>query len=297
VLPTFIIAGGPKCGTTALWKYLNEHPEIYLADWKEPKFFTICENDLGNNIRKPGPNRIPNYKKGLEWYMNLFDCDQNTKAIGEASTAYLSMPDSPFLIKKHLPDVKIIIILRDPVHRMFSHYWHNFKRGVKLPKFEEMVKNNHSGYKYYEYVSHYKQHLDRYLDVFDADQLKILIFEDLKNDPDSVYKEIFKFLNVEDGFVPESNQKEVNPYTIPRFMLIERVILITRFMKISQMIPKGLKKYLIKIRDEISKMNRQKSKYPKLSNDLYNKLIIRFEEDIQYVEKLLNRNLDIWRTP
>lgn len=295
MLPNFIIAGGPKCGTTALWKYLNKHPEICLSEWKEPKFFTQCENNLGNNIIKPGPNRIPNYHKGLDWYKKLFDCETNAKMIGEASTTYMSMPDSPFLIAKHIPDVKLIFVLRDPVHRMYSHYWHNFKRGIKLPKFEEMVASNHSGFKYYEYVSHYKQHLERYFSVFEPEQIKIILFDDLKNRSENVYSDLFDFLDVDTTFIPDNIENEVNPYTIPKFMMIERIIIKTRFMKISQKIPKSLKKVLVYIREIVSSINREVGKYPEISPDLYKKLCPRFEEDICYLENKLNRSLEIWQ--
>ena len=128
MLPTFIIAGAGKSGTTALWAYLNQHPEICMSRIKEPMFFT---NLLG--YRQGGSIEAPvyegRYKSGLEWYEKLFAKCCQKRALGEASTAYMYAKDAAGLIKKTLPEVKLIFLLRNPVDRLYSNYWQERKYG------------------------------------------------------------------------------------------------------------------------------------------------------------------------
>ena len=158
-LPTFIIAGAPKCGTTALWNYLNEHPEVCMARIKEPRFFSQMPGELDKKTIGSGPLRSGYFNRGINWYQSLFDSCQQLKARGEASTYYFSAIDSPILIESLIPKVRLIFILRDPVKRLYSHYWQEYKLGLGMPSFEDMVRDNHPRFQYYSYVSSYKINL------------------------------------------------------------------------------------------------------------------------------------------
>ena len=120
-MPNFLIIGAPKSGTTSLYQYLKQHPQIYLPDKKEPHFFSFEGRTQGFN----GPGQADFMKKRItkiEDYIKLFENVNDELAIGEASTSYLYIPEAVERIKKYVPEVKIITIIRHPAERAFSDY-------------------------------------------------------------------------------------------------------------------------------------------------------------------------------
>jgi len=132
--PNFFIVGAPRAGTSSLWEYLKAHDEIFMSTLKEPNFF---HNVLLKN--KPQYS-ISNKKK----YLNLFKDVKNEKAIGEASTTYLHDPDSAQLIHAVVPKARIIIILRNPIDRAFSHYSFHVKLGIQQIPFDKVIRKDTS---------------------------------------------------------------------------------------------------------------------------------------------------------
>src|SRR5680860_1100775 len=120
-LPTFLIAGGMRCGTTSLNAYLREHPEVSVGQPKEVHFFD------------------QNYERGIDWYLQHFPGSDNSKAVGEATPAYLYYPEIAERIATTLPDVRILVLLRDPVDRAHSHYWHNRSVGREKLNFADAI--------------------------------------------------------------------------------------------------------------------------------------------------------------
>ncbi|MEQ8530676.1 MAG: sulfotransferase domain-containing protein, partial [Imperialibacter sp.] len=128
--PDFIIAGAPKCGTTALYAILNQHPLISMSKVKEPVFFSRTPGVVKSNLAEYGPNLSGRFDYGMSWYSSLFEKGPN-KIFGEASTLYFINDDSPKLIFDHAPKVKFIFMVRDPVERIYSHYWQDMKLGFE----------------------------------------------------------------------------------------------------------------------------------------------------------------------
>ena len=120
----FFIVGAPKAGTTSLYHYLNEHPEISMSSQKEPDYFS--DADIQNEGMYYGKNRIDTIKK----YHSLFDDNSESKLKGEASVSYLFYKNVPQKIKAYNPDSKIIIMLRNPIERAFSHYLMDYRLGL-----------------------------------------------------------------------------------------------------------------------------------------------------------------------
>ncbi len=205
-LPNFFIVGAAKAGTTSLWRYLLQHPEIYMPSdimFKEPAFFSNIKG--GNN---------------LDQYKSLFSGVRNERMIGEASTAYLTSPESPARIVTMIPDAKIIIMLRNPIDRAHSLYnWMACNGYEPIESFEEALKIEQSDrygntnflkfnpeyyYNYlYFYSGLYSQQIKRYLDLFNKKQIHFIIFENFKSDINNAIQEVYKFLNVDDTFLPE----------------------------------------------------------------------------------------------
>ena len=122
-LPTFLILGAQKCGTTSLHSLLAQHPEICMSEPKETNFFNI------------------HFDRGLEYYREtFFNSWKGHKAVGEASPSYFFLPYVPERIAAALPGVKMMVILRDPVKRAFSHWWMKTTFGDESLGFREAIK-------------------------------------------------------------------------------------------------------------------------------------------------------------
>ena len=224
-LPSFIIIGAQKCGTTSLYKYMVEHPQILPAVRKELHFF--------NWVSKPG-----NKKKaeGVDWYLSQFPKIPNGKNLitGEATPTYLVDPHTPQRMFKLLPDVKLIVLLRNPVDRAVSHYHHNrrmskqreplpFEKAIakeserlKLEKEKLISDENYRSlfHRYYSYLERgvYIEQLERWMSIFPREQFLILKSEDFYENPDVTLQEVFEFLGLSNYQV--ANKKKYNqlPY-------------------------------------------------------------------------------------
>jgi hypothetical protein len=184
-LPNFLIIGASKCGTTSLWTYLNRHPDLFLADPKEPMFF----------------NWEAHYDQGVDWYSNLFADAGNKQAIGEATTSYTYAPHSPDVPQRmhHLiPDCRLIYMVRPPVARTYSHYLQELQVRVWAPEgelgtFESAIKMCPMLID----AGMYLKQIEHFLRFYRRDQIKVLLLEDLKRDPTRLLNEVQEFLDLE----------------------------------------------------------------------------------------------------
>jgi hypothetical protein len=224
-LPNFILVGAGKAGTTSLYSYLAQHPQIYMSPTKDPRYFsseyytTFNRNAIGHQYREEGMS--------IEEYEALFSGVTDEIAVGEASTEYLFFEKTAERIKNTIPDAKIIIILRDPVERAFSAYCYHVRDGRETLSFEESLEREPSrenekwqvGWFYKRGGLYYKQ-VKRYLEMFDWSRVKLILWEDLNQSPQKVYTDIFDFLQVNTAFVP--NLSRANQSLTPRSQFINR---------------------------------------------------------------------------
>ena len=222
--PNFFIVGAGKSGTTSLWVYLTQHPEVYMHPTiKEPSFFcNLCGC------------------RDFDAYLRLFADVQEEKAVGEASHAYLTSPESAAWIQKVYPEAKIIITLRNPVDRAYSLYnwmiregyeWvYPFEKALVAEKdriADEYFKYNNPQY-YYNYLYFnsglYAEQINRYLELFSKKQILFILFEDLKTNPVSTTKQVYEFLGVDSSFVPkiEIHNSSRTPFSIPAQYFIKQ---------------------------------------------------------------------------
>lgn len=192
--PNFFIVGAPKAGTTSLHDYLNQHPRIFLPIIKEIHYFDISDTKLGEKVQKirTGDN-----------YNNLFQPLKSEVAIGESTSSYLADPMSPHYIHKIVPNARIIISLRDPVERVYSHYLHRANLDSSINSFTDFIKNHlfnlEKGLMTGNILnqSMFSDQIKRYLDEFGKEKVKILIFEEwIKNIKETI-EDLEKFLGVE----------------------------------------------------------------------------------------------------
>lgn len=201
MLPNFLIIGAARTGTTSLYQNLQSHSEIYLPKSKrpEPHFFF----------------REASFAKGLDWYeRTYFDAWAGEKAVGEASTSYFFGEETPTRIAESLPGCRFILMLRDPVQRAFSNYWHSVKAGLETLSFAEAIeaedertaalKGTDMGEtRPFSYLarSRYGEQMARWLSVFGPEHFCVLLFDDYVRDTASCLRQIAHFLGVaEDGF-------------------------------------------------------------------------------------------------
>ncbi|MBW8049686.1 MAG: sulfotransferase domain-containing protein [Cytophagales bacterium] len=289
MLPNFFIVGAPKAATTFLYHHLNQHPEIYMSREKEPNYFSfeeISEQNLFHYYNKKG-------FKTLEEYEILFNNVKNEKAIGEASVSYLFYPKVPQKIHQLVSNAKIIIILRDPIDRGFSHYLMDYRLGLVHLTFEEIVfqRVRHEKLPIYhqQYIElgFYYEQVKRYLDTFGLENVKVFFQEDLKKDTEKVLTSLFTFLGVNPNFRSNFEEKQ-NVFEIPKNDIIQYFYNIRKLRKALKSI---MPKFLI---SQAKVLLFHKGKKAQLNNATKTYLKFFYREDINKLAKLLNRNLKNW---
>jgi hypothetical protein len=204
MLPNFLIIGSQKAGTTTLFHILKQHPEVYMSKKKEINFF--FHEGLFN--------------KGIMYYETFFqNLPLDKQIVGEASPGYLCHPESPIRIHKFLPNVKLLITVRNPIERAYSQYWDNRRRLSESLTFHETIDkylddSYEPGKIGYFSRGVYIKYINTYLEYFTHEQIKVMLFEDLITDPSGFYREIFRFLNVKPDFRIDDISKTYNPSSL-----------------------------------------------------------------------------------
>ena len=191
-LPSFLVIGAMKAGTTSLWHYLRSHPQVFMPDVKEVMFFDPRHN----------------WDRGVAWYEGQFQgaTDRQT-TLGEASTSYTKFPvvrDVPARIARVLPDVRLLYVLRHPIERMQSHYLYALSRGKERRPIERAFAEDPT----YLDVSRYGFQLEQYVPYFSAEQFLFVDSRDLAGKRVETLRTIFGFLGIDDGWVPPIVDRE-----------------------------------------------------------------------------------------
>lgn len=298
-MPNFLIIGAPKAGTTALYHYLSQHPEIYMSPVKEPNFFAFEGQQpdfIGTGDKLAGTNKsIVN----LEDYQALFNGVTQEKAIGEASTLYLYIPNTAQRIKHYVPDAKLIAILRHPVDRAYSHFLNLRRDGREwvtdftqaLAEEPNRIRDRWSPAWHYKQVSLYARQIERYFETFEPQHIKIYLYEEWREEPKEIIREILQFLEVDDTWLPDMAEK----HNVSSF--VQKNKNIYDFLNQENLIKSVLRKIIpAKIRQPMAaKAFRNNMELPaKLNPQLRQKLIPEFQEDILNLQKLLKRDLSSW---
>jgi len=284
----FFIVGAPKAGTTSLYHYLNEHPEVCMSSVKEPDFFS--DSDIYNQGLYYRTDRI----NTIEKYESLFQGKEETQKLGEASVSYLFYDAVPKKIKEYNVKGKIIIMLRNPTERAFSHYLMDYRLGLLSTPLEKIIEVNSNLKKlklhYQQYIElglYYKQ-IKRYFDVFEKENIHIIFYDELKIDAETIVKNVYKFIGVDSNFSATVGKKH-NTYSMPKHNLIRKIYSLVWFRNLLNVImPKRIIK---KIKSNLFK----RDKKPELDLVLRNKMIELFVQDITFLETLLSKDLSRWK--
>lgn len=292
--PNLFIVGHQKSGTSALYKFLKQHPDIFMSYIKEPFYFAEDLLEEKKQVMK-----LPYYttKKG---YMDLFRKWKNEKIAGEASTVYLYSKVAAKKIHDFNPDAKIIMMLREPVSYLYSLHMQgmisngedqDFETALKLEDDRRKGKNlpNKYAYRSYFYYSDwckYSEHVQRYLKLFPKKNIKIIIFEDFKKDNIKIAKEVFRFLGVDDSFTPKVGV--VNPSKKVRFPRL-KFFLENSFNTVKRFLPQKFHRLLAKSAGKI--LFKKQERVP-LNAELKKQLMRKYKPEVARLSKLLNIDLE-----
>ncbi len=310
-LPTFLIVGAVKAGTTSLHEYLQMHPEVFMSPVKETNYFSDADmlfehfnvdyrQDVNINLDKyldgPMDKKVHiAHVRISDQYHKLFRDVRNEKAIGEVSNSYLYLPSTPSKIKAELPDVKIVMILRNPIERLYSQYLMNLKLGkiVERDLLKEIaadqvkhVKGWGVSHLYLEVGNYYEQ-VKRYYDNFPANNIKVIIFDNFKQDASAVMKDLFSFLGVDANFEIDMTQR-FNEAGMPRFGKLNYWL--------TQIGVYGLVKKVFspELKEKIKSIIYTKDNIPKITAAEKQHLQDYYRNDISKLEVLLNKDLSMW---
>lgn len=307
--PDFFVVGSVKAGTTSLYNYLAAHPGLSLSRIKEPHFFCT---DID-------PSRFhPQYKAQIEeGYRNFLKGDQHKGEInaafirneseyeslftihgdqkcGECSTSYLFSTVAAKHIYQKNPDAKIIIMLREPASRAFSHYLMNLKSGVVKGEFREELeidrKREPKGWgisRLYLEHGYYTDQVKRYLDIFNREQVMIVLFDEFSADTLNSVRSVYKFLGVDPVFLPDTSRRH-NEAMLPSSDLARRLMkrsLVPGFLK--GFIPSSVKSGLLNAmytRKGLPELSQAESRYLKTL----------YADDVKALGQLIGRDLKHW---
>jgi hypothetical protein len=300
-MPNFLIIGAGKAGTTSIYHYLRQHPDIYMSPLKETNFFA-CETSSGSGFSQPvsSANGTSFPISSLETYRQLFQGVGNQQAIGEASPLYMSLPGVAGRIKQCLPHARLMAILRDPVERAYSSYLMHVRDGREKRTFLQAIRDEARetfdsklvfGQRHYMRIGFYYQSLQPYFNLFDQNQIAVYLFEDLKNDARGLLRKMFNFLGVFDEFIPDVSIR-YNVSGHPKNKMWQPLLgksPLTRTIR--HILPTRLAQPVIALQETLR--GRQFVK-PPLAPEIRSTLIAGYREDVLQLQTLIQRDLSSW---
>ncbi|MBI2524632.1 MAG: sulfotransferase [Candidatus Rokubacteria bacterium] len=286
MLPNFLVLGAEKTGTTWLYFCLQEHPEVYVPRMKEVHFF-----DRHDSVGR----EVDAFRRGLDWYSLFFRHARHEPAVGEVTPTYLHDDWAPRRIQGTLPGAKLVAIVREPIARAHSHYWMDRLKGDTEQGVEVLLK---PGNRYVE-RSLYAKHLRKYLDLFPREQLLVLVYEEMRRDPERMLRTLFEYLGVDPAFSPPSLRRRHNEAGAWQNVLLYRVIQRSTDV-INRYRPGVLLLEFVKwtrIATLYYRWNRRPVEYEPLPREIEGELAILFEEPNRELQRLTGLDLSAWRDP
>jgi Sulfotransferase family len=223
-LPNFVVIGAMKAGTTSLWEYLSDHPQVFMCLPKEPNFF----------LEKT-------WERGRGWYESLFRDAGRAIAVGEASTSYARYPSHPGVPERMaalIPGARLVYVVRDPIERIRSQFQYMTDRGLERRPLARAVLENSD----YVAYSRYAAQIDRYLEWFPREQLLVVTSEDLRDARRETVGRVFDFLGVDPSWASPGLDVDHNitARREPR-QFAHGLRRLTGYRKIARRVPSGIK--------------------------------------------------------
>lgn len=267
-MPDFVIVGAAKSATTWLSDNLGRCPDAFIPG-PEPHFFS------------------DNFSRGLGWYEEWFREARPEQVVGEKSADYLAHPDAAARLRRVLPNARLVVQLRNPVDRAYSDYCMLFRRGEVGPAPERYLDPGKAEVRRFLDGGLYGRHLAAYYALFPRDQIKVILYDDIRRDPERIFAEVCEFLGLDPARRPGLG---------PRVKVKE-----------APMLPRGMRRLLAPLKPRVEPLRSHPAfraahallarpvRYPPLAPDLRRRMWTHFSNDVRALEQLLGRDLRDWR--
>jgi len=270
-LPTFLIVGAPKSGTTSLAAYLAEHPDVFVSAEKELHFF---DN---------------HFDRGVDWYRSNFAEGAGARAVGEASPTYYLHPQAIERMAALVPDARLIALLRDPVEAAWSNYWMQRSLGFERRPFDEAVRDElerrDTGRAIrYIFGGRYVEHLQGLCERYPREALLVQLFDDLRDSPGATFAAACRHVGVDETYAPETIGAVVNPSTRLRSERLRRFMLKHH----------AWKRLPFRLAMAIDRLNRVEARYPPMDARVRSTLADLYAEPNRSLARWLGRDLSTW---
>ncbi len=311
--PNFIIAGERRSGTTSLANYFKSHPEIYLHSRIDMAYFVDPQTKgLKDTVKGKIDSDLWEKKFSSEDYISLFKDAKNEIAVGEKSADYFFWKESHHRIKKTVPDVKIILSLRNPVERCWSHYLNELGKGRETLSFKEALRKEKERIEFSDYARNHLSYLKRgfydetlefLYETFDREQIHVVILEELIKRPEIELEKVYNFVGVNPKLGVKFKGGKINKnWTTFQYEWVKNNSILSA---IELFVTKLQRKILSKIIKQNYKRKQWSLKieslYRKTKDDINisveekNFLSKIYEDHIDNLERILNRDLSIWK--
>ena len=301
-LPDFLVIGAPKAGTTALHAALAQHPGLYMSPIKEPKHFLTD----GPPPARGGPGDVQTYREHV-WrradYEALFDAAPEGALRGESTPLYMYDPEAMRRIREAIPDAKLIAIIRDPVERAHSNWTHLWSAGLEpigdfvqaCAEEQRRIDAGWASFWHYIGLSRYGEQLERIFSLFPREQVHVIRYRQLVDEPAKTLDEIFGFLGVARGLVTEIPRQNVTAH--PEATLAHRAValLLRASAALGRFLPRPASDGLTGQLERF--LQRHSRERQPLSWEQRQELIPRVEADLDLLERVLGADFSDWRTP
>jgi hypothetical protein len=300
-MPNFLVIGAARAGTSAVCDYLAQHPDVYMCPGKEPNFF-VAEGRSEIPFRGPRDREVLVAQNGwvstLDRYRALFAGVTTERVAGEGSTWYLYEEQAPVRILRHVPEARMIAILRNPVDRAYSAFTMLLMNGREttvsfsraLAAEESRIAAGWSFIWHYRRMGLYSAQIERYYRAFARERLCIVLYDDLSSEPRAVLRDLFGFIGVDDRFVPDMSQRS-NVSFVPKHPGYQRMIVRRGSLgRLGRTLLPGRMRQRLKEELVYSTMTRPEPIAPGLRRQLADD----FKPDILKLQDLLGRDLSHW---
>jgi hypothetical protein len=295
--PDFLVIGAARSGTTALCDALAQHPDVFLCEPKEPHFFAL--GDTSPDFQGPGDGAMVNRRAVTDKskYLSLFNSCTNGSVAGEGSVSSLYYPQAAHRIRRYVPEARLVCILRHPAERAWSAFQYMRARCYEpLSEFRaalddepRRIHENWHHIWHYREMGFYHRQLSVYFELFDPEQIHVLLFRDFCDDPVGSLAACYRHLGVDDTFHPTSRPSNVasgEPKSRRLGKLLNRPSLLKDVVR--PLLPQRARRAIW------ARLVRSNLRRDRLPPDVREGLVESYRSDILRLQELLGRNLSHW---
>jgi hypothetical protein len=292
-MPTFLILAAMKSGTTAMYELLRDHPQVFMSALKEPQHFACSNGEPG--FAGPGDTRTRSFVvTDPDEYAALFADAGSARAIGEASTWYLYVPEAARRIRRVLPDALLLVLLRNPADRAYSSFLHMCRDGrepvadfaAALEDEPRRIQEGWAPHWHYRAAGLYSGQLRRYFEHFDRARIQIHLYDELVHDPAALTRDVLSFLNVDTACAGAIGRHNISGR--PRSHALQS-FLRERHPALRRLVPERLRRGLV-----ADLLRRNTAPAPSLDPGLRQELLDFYREDVLALQDLIDRDLSGW---